>query len=115
MDKNTLIGILLIGVIFIAFMFVNQKEQEAINNAAQNQEVIQDNSKDVSEYSLPIEEKSAVITNDNKNSLGSEVEQNNDSIEHTYQNGNQSNTFVFIYDLDCLSKKYIRSFNLHST
>lgn len=33
MDKNTLIGILLIGVIFIAFMFVNQQEQEAIKQA----------------------------------------------------------------------------------
>ena len=38
MDKNTLIGILLIGVIFIAFMFVNQKEQEAINKANQAQQ-----------------------------------------------------------------------------
>ena len=38
MDKNTLIGIVLIGLIFIAFMFVNQKEQEAIERANQAQQ-----------------------------------------------------------------------------
>ena len=52
MDKNTLIGILLIGVIFIAFMFVNQQEQEAIKQAqtVEQQVVITDQNSNVKFY-----------------------------------------------------------------
>ena len=40
MDKNTITGILLIGVIFVAFMFINQQEQDAVNQAKQEEHQI---------------------------------------------------------------------------
>ena len=41
MDKNTITGILLIGVIFVAFMFINQQEQDAVNQAKQEEQQIE--------------------------------------------------------------------------
>ena len=41
MDKNTITGILLIGVIFVAFMFINQQEQDAVNQAKLEEQQIE--------------------------------------------------------------------------
>ena len=71
MDKNTLIGIVLIGLIFIAFMFVNQKEQEAIERANQAQQTsvqeneIISNSSIVSSSDTTINDFNNVISEDN--------------------------------------------------
>ena len=71
MDKNTLIGILLIGVIFIAFMFVNQQEQEAINQAQadEQQDIITDhfNVKPKGKDSVLVTQNNNVIVENNEN------------------------------------------------
>ena len=78
MDKNTLIGIVLIGLIFIAFMFVNQKEQEAIERANQAQQTSTQENEIISNSSIV--NSSDTITNDFNDVIFEDNLENADSI-----------------------------------